>query len=152
MNPNGLNKLYDQLTAQERLTLMIAAGRRDDACERKRLVDSAPRLRFEVGRHHNLATALLEAAHLHLPTLLDLAAKYWQGWGLWRWRNFECHVTPVAGAHAAAEGGSADEAEVRRYGLLRYHAFLFVTHVEGWKRFCADWPIAPEALLDYLPG
>ena len=31
MNRNGLTKRYDQLTAQERLTWMIAAGRRDDA-------------------------------------------------------------------------------------------------------------------------
>jgi hypothetical protein len=30
------------------------------------------------------------------------------------------------------------------YVLLRYHAFLFVTHVEGWKRFCAEGPMKPE--------
>jgi hypothetical protein len=42
------------------------------------LADTAPRLQLEMAHHHNLATALIETAHLHLLTLLDLAAKYWQ--------------------------------------------------------------------------
>jgi hypothetical protein len=78
MNSKALNKLYPELTAKERLALMIAAGRRDDASKRQRLADSAPRQHFEVSHHHYLANALIEAAHLHLLRLLDLAAKYWQ--------------------------------------------------------------------------
>jgi hypothetical protein len=152
MNSNALNKLYPELTAKERLALMIAAGRRDDASESQRLADSAPRQRFEASHHYSLAHALIEAAHLHLLTLLDLAAKYWQWWGLFGWGHVERLVPPVADADATAQGRHADEEEARVYGLLRYHALLFVTHVEGWKRFCAEWPMEPEALLDYLPG
>ncbi|HWG42171.1 MAG TPA: hypothetical protein VN688_05245 [Gemmataceae bacterium] len=85
MNLNGLNKRYDQRTAQERLTLLIAAGRRDDAYQHKRLVDSTRR---RYGCTGCFATT---------PS---------------------CSVTPV----------------------------------EGRKRFCVDGPIAPEALLNYLPG
>jgi hypothetical protein len=154
MNTNALNKLYHQLTAQERLALMIAAGRREDTSERKQLADTAPRQQYEKSHHHNLATALLETARLHLLTLLDLAAKYWQWWGLCGWQLWKRQITNVADPGAAVEAGldPAEEDEVRQHGLLRYHAFLFVTHVDGWKKFCATWPIEPEALLDYLPG
>ena len=77
MNTKVLHKLYDQLTARERLSLIIAAARRADAVERRRLVDSAPGLRLEVSHHYRLATALAEAAHVHLLTLLGLAVSYW---------------------------------------------------------------------------
>jgi hypothetical protein len=66
MNTNCLNKLYPELTAKERLALMIAARRRGDASERKRLAESAPQQCFAVSHHHYLANALIEAAHLHL--------------------------------------------------------------------------------------
>ena len=42
MNTNNLNKLYDRLTARERLTLLISASVRGDPVERQRLLDSAP--------------------------------------------------------------------------------------------------------------
>lgn len=154
MNTNALNKLYNHLTAQERLALMIAAERRADASERQRLVDTAPRLQFEMAHHYNLATALIETAHLHLLTLLDLAAKYWQWWGLCGWQHGKRQITNVDGKGGAAVAGDnpGEENEARLHSLLRYHAFLFVTHVEGWKKFCAAWSMEAEALLDYLPG
>jgi hypothetical protein len=152
MNTNSLDKLYSQLSAKERLALTIAAGCRDDASERQRLADSAPRQRFEAGHHYDLGTALLEAAHLHLLTLLDLAAKYWQCWGLCGWRNFQRHASTVARADSARKRRQPDEQELRLIGQVRYHAFLFVTHVDGWKRFCAEWPMEPESLLDHQPG
>ena len=77
MNTKTLSKLYDRLTARERLPLIIAAARRSDAVERRRLVDAAPSLRLEVSDHHGLAIALAEAAHVHLLTLLGLAVSYW---------------------------------------------------------------------------
>jgi hypothetical protein len=152
MNTHSLNKLYSQLTAKERLALMIAAGHRDDASERQRLAESAPRQHFAVSHHHDLATALLDVAHLHLLTLLDLAATYWQWWGLYGWTNLERLVPSVAGTDTGAAEHRADEEEARLHRLMRYHAFLFVTHVDGWRRFCADWPMEPAALLAYLPG
>jgi hypothetical protein len=36
--------------------------------------------------------------------------------------------------------------------MVRYQAFLFVTHSDGWGQFCRDWHVEPEALLDFEPG
>jgi hypothetical protein len=36
--------------------------------------------------------------------------------------------------------------------MVRYQAYLFVTRREGWRQFCRDWPIEPEALLQIQPG
>src|SRR5262249_8952769 len=33
--------------------------------------------------------------------------------------------------------------------LLGYE---FVTHLEGWRRFCAEIPVAPDLLWEKLPG
>ena len=83
MNTNPLTKLYDQLTPRERLPLIIAAGARGDEAEQQRLKASAPRQMLQVPDYHCLAKALAEAVHYHLLTLLDLAATFWQWWGLW---------------------------------------------------------------------
>ena len=42
--------------------------------------------------------------------------------------------------------------DARLNALARYHAYLLVTHVDAWARFCADWAIDPEALLGARPG
>src|SRR5262249_21398714 len=36
--------------------------------------------------------------------------------------------------------------------VVGYYAARFVAHVDGWKRFCAELPIDPEALLHYMIG
>jgi hypothetical protein len=155
MNTKALDKLYDQLTARERLPLIIAAAHRADAVERQRLMDSAPSLHYQVPHHYNPATALTEAADLHLLSLLDLAANYWQWWGLWGWRGRRgpgtTGVDPGGAAHAA-DARAEDAKELRLYHMVRYQAFLFVTHSDGWKQFCRDWHVEPEALLDFKPG
>jgi hypothetical protein len=155
MNSNGLAKLYDQLTARERLPLLVAASVRADAVERQRLAGSAPRLAFAVPHHHGLATALAEAADFHLVTLLDLAASYWQSWGLWGWhgqRRRGQTVHDQGGAGGEGDAPAKDAEGFRLYGMVRYQAFLFLTHVEGWKQFCCEWSIDPDVLLDFMPG
>lgn len=155
MNLKALTKHYDQLTARDRLTLIIAASLRSDPVERQRLVDSAPRTTYSIPHHHALAQALAEAASLHLLTLLDLAANFWQWWGLCGWSELKSQIRTTANQ---ADADNTDEAEneeaeaVRRMCMVRYQAFLFVTHREGWKQFCRDWPIEPEALLQIKPG
>src|SRR5579859_2918692 len=83
MNTDGLAKLYGHLTARERLPLIMAAAVRGDEEERRRLVDSAPKVELQVPDFFGLGKALAEAADIHLLTLLDLAANFWQWWGLW---------------------------------------------------------------------
>lgn len=155
MNLKALSKHYDQLTARERLSLLIAASVRDDPVERQRLVSSAPTAHYCIPHHRTLAEALAEAASLHLLTLLDVAASFWQWWGLWGWSELRSQRGTTANQADTdhADGAEKEEAEVvRLMCMVRYQAFLFVTHWEGWKQFCQDWPIDPAALLQIKPG
>jgi hypothetical protein len=155
MNSNNLNKLYDQLSARERLALLVAASARGDAVDRQRLQSSAPRLRLEAPHHYGLATALIEAADFHLLSLLELAASYWQWWGLWGWhgQSRQSKTVQVPGGAGEAVNASARDTEgFRLYCMVRYQAFLFLTHVEGWKQFCCELSIDPVMLLECLPG
>jgi len=155
MNPNVLTKLYDQLTARERLALLIAASFRGDPLDRQRLVDSAPRAAYVIPHHHGLAQALSEAATMHLLTLLEVAATFWQWWGLWGWgelRRQSRSVLDQAGAAAPKDAKDEEKKLVRTMCMARYQAYLFVTHREGWRQFCKEWPIEPDALLQSKPG
>jgi hypothetical protein len=155
MNTNVLAKLYDRLTVRERLTLIVAASARADAVDRQRLTGSAPSIGIAVGHHYGLGTALAEAADFHLLTVLALAASYWQWWGLWGWHGLRRQgqtVQDQGGAGGAGDTPAEDAEDFRLYCMVRYQAFLFLTHVEGWKKFCGEWSIDPGVLLDFLPG
>jgi hypothetical protein len=155
MNPKVLTKYYDQLTARERLMLLVAASVRGDPVERQRLLDSAPRAAYLLPHHHALAQALSEAATMHLLTLLEVAANFWQWWGLWGWSELRSQrrAGPDQAGVPDAEEAEDEQAEVVRVMcMVRYQAYLFVTHQEGWKQFCQAWPLEPEALLQIKPG
>ena len=47
MKKNGLGKLYDRLTPEERFRLVVEAEVRGDEGESRRLVQSAPRYTYE---------------------------------------------------------------------------------------------------------
>jgi hypothetical protein len=155
MNSNNLNKLYDQLSARERLSLLVAASARADAVDRPRLQSSAPRLRLEAPHHYLLGTALVEAADLHLLILLELAASYWQWWGLWGWhgQRRQTQSVPKHGrAGSAGDPRAEDAKEFRLCCMVRYQAFLFLTHIEGWTQFCGELSMDPIVFLQCLPG
>ena len=155
MNPKVLTKLYDQLTARERLTLLIAASVRDDPVDRQRLLDSAPSTSYRIPHHHALAQALCEAATMHLLTLLELAANFWHGWGLWGWSELRSQKRTAPGPPGVEDAPEAEDEEakvVRTMCMVRYQAYLFVTHREGWRQFCREWPLEPDALLQIQPG
>ncbi len=155
MNPNVLTKLYDQLTARERLTLLIAASVRDDPVDRQRLLDSAPSTPYRIRHHHVLAQALFEAATAHLLTLLEVAANFWHWWGLWGWSELRSQrrtATDQLGAKDTAKAEDEESKAVRILCMVRYQAYLFVTHREAWRQFCKEWPIEPEALLQIQLG
>jgi hypothetical protein len=153
MDTKNLTKLYGRLTPRERLPLIVAASVRADAVERTRLATSAPSASFRVPDHYGWAQALAEAADFHLLTLLDLAAKFWQWWGLWGWHGLR-RQGKVDRNRVGAKGGTAtsDPEDVRLHCMVRYQAFLFLVHVDGWKQFCSDLPIDPDVLLDFMPG
>jgi hypothetical protein len=162
MNRDALGRLYNQLTPRERLPLLMAAHRRGDATEYQRLSDSVPKRTFQVADYYPLAKALDEAVYLHLLCLLDLAGAFWQCWGLCmvsaplrapeeekkNQRRRRTLVGTQKCPGAAAGGINAS----RPRSLMRYYASRFAAHVSGWKQFCADLPIDPEALLQFRIG
>jgi hypothetical protein len=152
MNTNELAKLYDRLTPRERLPMILAAAARADEVEHKRLIKSAPKESFEVPDYYALAKALREAGDFHLLTLLDLAATFWQWWGLWTTYGLREPGTTGYKKTRRKHGGSAELSEYRAGGIVRYFASRFVAHVEGWKQFCAELQIDPEAQLNFMIG
>ena len=152
MNTHHLTALYDRLNPRERLPLIIAAGARGDPLEQKRLAGSAPKRIFEVPDYYPLAKAFQEAVNYHLLTLLDLAASFWQWWGLWM--TYPLRGKAELGAKQARRQGAADDRmkEWRAQGIVRYFASRFVSHIDGWKKFCADLQIDPEAELSIMIG
>jgi hypothetical protein len=150
MNTHDLARHYDRLTARERLALLVAASARADAVERGRLMRSAPPAYFKAPHHYRLAEALFDAAGYHLLTVLDLATKYREWWGLWGWHCLRDETEKDRGGKGGRAAARAEGARLN--ALARYHAYLLVTHVDAWARFCADWAIDPEALLGARPG
>lgn len=152
MNIDRLAKLYATLTPRERLPLIIAAGARGDETEQKRLSASAPKVSPQVPDYHALAKALLEAVHYHLETLLDLAAKFWQWWGLWM--AYDTRAASAAGDRKCRRRKAVAEVlqEWRAHDTARYYASRFVAHVDGWKQFCAELKIDPGVLLEFMIG
>jgi hypothetical protein len=72
MKQNGLGKLYDRLTPEERFTLDVEAMARGDTEESRRLVDTCPRLDY---RMTDLAFSgrWLTATELGMATCVELA-------------------------------------------------------------------------------
>jgi hypothetical protein len=152
MNTHGLSQLYDQLTPSERLPLIMAAAARDDEAEKQRLSAAAPEVSFRVPNYYPLAKALSEAVDYHLLTLLDLAAQFWQWWGIWM-----SYLGRHSNAGNPKTGGrrktDADRLlEWRARGIARYFGSRFVAHRQGWNQFCSEMNIDPEVQLDFMIG
>jgi len=152
MNTHSLAKLYDQLTARERLPLIIAAGARGDDAEQKRLSASAPQETYSVPHHFGLAKALQHCVDLHQLALLDLAAKFWQWWGMWMLRGLQADTEDGTAKRRRAQLAADEAEEVRSYGIVRFFASRFVNHVDGWKRFCATLHVEPLVQLEGMLG
>jgi hypothetical protein len=152
MNIRHLTNLYDRLTPLERLPLVIAAGARGDQAEQERLSGSAPRERFEVPNYYGLAQALLQAGDFHLMTLLDLAANFWQWWGLWMLYTVCSEQANGTDQCPGAKTKAEKARQTRAGGIACYYATRFVAHVEGWKQFCSDLHLDPEVQLNFMPG
>ena len=151
MNTKHLAKLYDQLTPHERVPLIMAAGARGDQAEQKHLTASAPKETYEVPNYYGLAKALKEAGYFHLLTLLELAANFWQWWGLWM--SYGLRETGETGTKKSrGQNKFLQRLERRAGGIVRYYASRFVAHVEGWKQFCSELQIDPEAQLNFMIG
>ena len=152
MNTKYLAKFYDQLTPHERVPLIMAAGARGDQAEHKRLSASAPKEAYEVPNYYGLAKALKEAGYFHLLTLLDLAANFWPWWGLWLSYGLRDPSETATKKRRGGQKRSLQTLERRAGGIVRYYASRFVAHEEGWKQFCSELQIDPEAQLNFMIG
>jgi hypothetical protein len=152
MTTNPVSRWYDRLTPRERLPLIVAAAQRGDAVENQSLVTSAPQELWEGPDYLPHAEALCDLATFHRLTLLDLGMHVWRWWGLWLTRNLR---NQMASGSPEGQGGQTQDAKAQqtRAGcLMRYYAARFVAHVDGWKQFCAELPIDPDALLHFMIG
>lgn len=141
MNSNGLAKLYDRLTPRERLPLIVAASVRGDEPEADRLARSAPTLLYRVPDYRGLSEALLDVSLLCMIRLLDLAAQLWHAEGLIE-----------SNQHLGKGEEKQALTECRLMIVLRLNAYLLVTELEAWGRFCGELNLEPDALLRDLPG
>jgi len=141
MNTDALAHLYDQLDPFERLPLIIAAGARGDKTEQRRLSQAAPRKTWRTPDYYPLARALDKAVNYHLVMLLDLAAKFWQWWGL-----------DAVGLFVADTYSSDLSEHERSEGICRYYASRFIAYFDGWKLFSAQLHIDPEVRLSFMIG
>jgi hypothetical protein len=132
VNTNSLAKHYETLTPWERLPLILAASARGDERERCRLAMSAPRMGYRVQDYFGLAQAFLEVSTLHLLELLDLAALYFQAFGL--------------------AGGAKGKAGERLLDVALLYGFVFNVTLAGWRLFCAEYSLEPELCWSCLPG
>ena len=139
MNTNGLAKLYEHLSALERLPLIVAASVRGDEIEKKRLARSAPSCGYRFPDYHGLADGIIQASLLHTIQLLDLAALYWQTSGM------------IAETDEDDED-SRDRLE-QMIGGKRLLAYVFLVHVDGWRKFLSEMQIDPRSMLrDMIPN
>jgi hypothetical protein len=141
MNSDALARLYDQLDPFERLPLMIAAGVRGDKTEQRRLSEAAPHMNRWLPNYYPLARALDQTVHYHLLNLLDLAAKFWQWWAM--------DAVELLLEDTSASGHSEQE---RSEESCRYFASRFIAYFDGWKQFCAELHIDPEARMNFMIG
>jgi hypothetical protein len=139
MNTNGLAKLYGQLTARERLPLIVAATARGDEADRARLVASGPTSLFRVPDYYGLAEGLRSLAVLHVARMLDLAARYW-------------HASGLLAQEADFRGRAGKAERARRLGAARMLAHLLVVNAEAWRHFCSEMQLDGDLLLKHLLG
>jgi hypothetical protein len=141
MNTDALAHLYDQLDPFERLPLIIAAGARGDKTEQRRLSEAAPRKTWRTPDYYPLARALDKAVNYHLLMLLDLAAKFWQWWGM-----------DAVGLFITDASSSNHSEQERSEGICRYYASRFIAYFDAWRLFSNELHIDPEVRLNFMIG
>jgi hypothetical protein len=139
MTTNKLARLYGHLTPRERLPLLISAAVRGDDAECSRLVHSAPRVGYRLPDYFGLLDSFLTVAFSHLIERLDLAARCWL-------------IVGVSEIQAATET-PRKRARVTRLDLgVATMALRFCVEVDGWKLFCSELDLDPDAFLATLPA
>jgi hypothetical protein len=127
-----LAKHYDKLTPRERLPLILAASARGDGTECGRLCRFAPRETYVVPDYFWTAQSFREVSDAHFMELLDLVASYHLALGL-------------ADTLEAGEGNEP-------LGKALFIGWYVRVLLAGWRAFCGELGVNPEALWSFLPG
>jgi hypothetical protein len=141
MNTKHLAHHYDALTARERVALLLAANVRGDKAEAERLLSTAPMETWRVPHHQTLAEALCDLSLLHLARLLEVVAQFWKTDSLYETNDRD-----------TKKGPDRDRRELRLLAGLRNLATRMIVLQEGWRRFCSELHLDPEATTRDLPG
>ena len=139
MNTSGLARHYEVLAPRDRLALMIAAVGRGDDAEAARLERAAPRLTYQAAHHGRLSEAILVLVLMHQIAMPDLDVSFSQ----------------ASAGTAVADSMPKEEAYLflqRTWNYARLMAYTMLTHEVAWSRFCAELPMEPGALLQFVPG
>jgi len=120
VNAKTLQKHYDQLTARERMVLLLDSIARGDVRERDALLTSAPRLRYVLPHHHN---AFMGFTHLQSFYLIHQLHRAW---------------TVATLAHLAEQND-----EAWRGACIA--AYVFCVQADAWRAFCAEFGIDVQA-------
>jgi hypothetical protein len=141
MKSDGLAKHYSRLTPAERLSLIMAASKRDDEEECQRLATSAPSVTYRAPHYFALASAFRELCESHRMKLLELAAMYLYG-------SASAQAVAQAGVASAAERGQAQ----RLLDVSRWFGYMLKVNLAGWRQFCAGQHLDPDPFMASLPG
>lgn len=136
MNINNLRKNYDQLTAAERFNLILEAGAREDEQELTALVESAPKVGYNITQHFLRASAADHLAALHLAMVFGQGCAFLLGFGIIR----------------LTDDGEEPERFNSIYDSMRELAKQLITYRAAWRAWCEAEGINPDKLLDKYPG
>jgi len=117
--------------------LVIAAGARGDELEQARLVRSAPKDCCGRPDYVVLSRALDKLADVYLIHQLDLVGR------IWRWKFVDENQ---AHSRQRKQAGAPPRLPIPVF------CYLLMVYAEGWRRFCAELQIDPDALLAPMPG
>lgn len=125
MDIKTLRKNYDKLTANERFSLLVAAGARGDDNEREALLATAPSKTWRVPTTRGLGEAFNFVSLWHIMNQLGYAASLY------------C-LLQIGDDEEILDGALA--------GL--WH---FLTNCEAWRAICKEYGVDPEKILEGLP-
>jgi hypothetical protein len=151
MNAKSLARHYDSLTAEERFSLIMAAGARGDEAEQERLVNAGKRITLSMPDHSPYGHAFNELVLLIFIELQDLAASYEEAFVRW------AEAQDIDDEDEAdLDSPEDDQAEQPTGDMWRDTAlatgFVLKEKVNGWKLFCERMSIPPVRLWECLPG
>lgn len=170
----SLHSHYGQLTGQERFSLILAAGVRNDAVEQKRLLQAGTRLTYTVADHVPWAEAFETLGQFVFMELVEEASRFRSAWTRYTLLGRVAMsvldeageapgvaviqrdvVEPVESTPAIAEPSGPNELSQLEFKLLDHMLAAgcrLTQKRRGWQQFCRDVQVPPFALWEVYPG